>query len=141
MKIVQTILSTALYTSSILGIQILLMDKWLWNAAPTHAYGLIIFVVSDSALLAAMWKETVFATIGAVLASTVQLAAMLSDISVGQPSDTSASIFKSYLLANTAFISLLATQGAILVLATAALAMPLAHSHRLALTQAGKKRA
>ncbi len=138
MKIVQTILSTALYTSSILGIQILFMDKWLWNAAPTHAYGLIIFVIIDSVLLAAMWKETVFATIGAALASTVQLAAMLGDIAIGEPSGISASIFKNYLLADTAFISLVATQGIILVMATAALTMPLAHSYRLTLTQVRK---
>jgi len=121
MKTVQTILSTALYTSSILGIQILLMDKWLWNEAPTHAYGLVIFVVVDSVLLAAMWKGIVLATIGAALAATAQLAAMLADVATGQPSGISASIFKTYLLSNTAFISLLTTQGVILVLALAAL--------------------
>ncbi len=118
MKTVQTILSTALYTSSILGIQILLMDKWLWNEAPTHAYGLVIFVVVDSVLLAAMWKGIVLATIGAALAATAQLAAMLADVATGQPSGISASIFKT---SNTAFISLLTTQGVILVLALAAL--------------------
>ncbi len=121
MKTVQTILSTALYTSNILGIQILLMDKWLWDAAPTHAYGLIIFVIVDSFLLAAMWKGIVLATIGAALAATAQLSAMLADVTTGQPSGISASIFKNYLLSNTAFISLLTTQGVILVLALAAL--------------------
>jgi len=121
MKTVQTILSTALYTSSILGIQILLMDKWLWDAAPTHAYGLIIFVIVDSFLLAAMWKGIVLATIGAALAATAQLSAMLVDVATGQPSGISASIFKTYLLSNTAFISLLTTQGVILVLALATL--------------------
>ncbi len=121
MKTVQTILSTALYTSSILGIQILLMDKWLWDAAPTHAYGLVIFVIVDSVLLATMWKGIVLATIGAALAATAQLAAMLSDVAAGQPSGISASIFMTYLLSNTAFISLLTTQGVILVLALATL--------------------
>ncbi len=121
MKTVQTILSTALYTSSILGIQILLMDKWLWDAAPTHAYGLVIFVIVDSVLLATMWKGIVLATIGAALAATAQLAAMLADVAAGQPSGISASIFMTYLLSNTAFISLLTTQGVILVLALAAL--------------------
>ncbi len=135
MNTAQRILSVGLYTSSIFGIQILLMDKWLWNVAPTHAYGLILFVIVDTALLAAMWKGTVLATIGAALAATAQLAAMLADVAVGQPSGISASIFKTYLLSNTAFISLLATQGVILVMATATLAMPLAHSHRLTLTQ------
>lgn len=121
MKIVQVLLSTALYTSSLLGVQILLMDKWLWYAAPAHAFGLVIFVIVDSALLAAMWKETVLATMGAALASTVQLAAMIGDIVIGQPSDISAGLFSGYLLANTAFTSLLATQGAILVLASSSL--------------------
>ena len=139
MKAAQTLLSAGLYTSSLLGIQILLMDKWLWNAAPTHALGLIIFVLADTALLAGMWKETGFATIGAALASIVQLAAMLSDVAIGQPSAVSASTFRIYLLADTAFISLLATQVVILVLAIATLAMPLAHSHRLTLSQVGKK--
>ncbi len=69
-------LSTALYTSGILGVQILLMDKWLWNAAPAHAYGLIIFVTVDGALLVAMWKRAVIATTGAALISAVQLALM-----------------------------------------------------------------
>src|SRR6266567_226693 len=98
------------------------MDKWLWNAAPTNALGLIIFVLADAALLAGIWKETGFATIGAALASIVQLAAMLSDIALGQPSAVSASPFRIYLLGDTAFISLLATQVVILVLATATLA-------------------
>ncbi len=138
MKTVQTILSTALGTSCILGIQILLMDKWLWNAAPAHAYGLVIFVLADSLILAAIWKEAVLATMGAALASTLQLAAMLGDIAIGQPSDISASVFKSYLLANTAFTSLLATQGVILILATVKLAMPLAHRYRLTLSQIKK---
>src|SRR5712692_11465951 len=129
MKTVQTILSTALYTSSILGIQVLLMDKWLWDAAPTHAYWLIIFVIVDSFLLAAMWKEAILATIGAALASTIQFVAMLGDIAIGQPSGISASIFKTYLLSNTGFISLLTTQGVILVLSLAAL--PRLHARQM----------
>ena len=138
MKAAQTLISVGLYTSSLLGIQILLMDKWLWNAAPTHALGLIIFVLADTALLAGMWKETGLATIGAALASIVQLAAMLSDVALGQPSAVSASTFRIYLLGDTAFISLLATQVVILVLATATLAIPLAHSHRLVLAKVGE---
>ncbi len=138
MRTVQTILSTALFASCLLGIQILLMDKWLWNAAPAHAYGLVIFVLVDSLILAAIWKKAVLATVGAALASTLQLAAMLGDIAIGQPSNISASVFKEYLLANTAFTSLLATQGVILVLAAVKLAMPLAQRHRLTLSQLKK---
>ncbi len=133
MNAAQTLLSAGLYTFSLLGIQILLVDKWLWNASPTHASGLIIFVLVDTALLAAMWKEAGFATIGAALASIVQLAAMLGDVALGQPSDVSASTFRIYLLADTAFIRLLATEVVILVLATATLIIPLAHSHVLTL--------
>ena len=135
MKAAQTLLSTALYTSGILGLQILLMDRWLWNAAPIHAYGLIVFVVIDGALLVVMQGQTGLATIGAALISAAQLASMLGDIAVGQPSGVSVGSFGSYLLADTAFISLLATQAVILALATAALTMPVVHNHRLAMSQ------
>ena len=137
-RIAQTLLSTAIYTSSILGVQILLMDKWLWNAAPTHALGLVIFVAVDAVLLAAMLEMPRLATFGAVVASAAQLSAMLGDIMLGQPSDVSAVAFRNYLLADTAFISLLVTQGMILALATA-LTIPLATSHKLALHQARKQ--
>lgn len=139
MKPLQTILSTALYTSSFLGIQILLMDKWLWNAAPTHAYGLIIFVIIDCIILAALWKEQGLATIGAALVSIAQLVAMLSDIVIGQPAGVPANTFKNYLLADTAFVSLLSIQGVILVLAASLVIMPLAHRHGLALWQIRKQ--
>ena len=127
-RIAQTLLSTAIYTSSILGVQILLMDKWLWNAAPTHALGLVVFVAIDGALLAAMWLETFLATVGAAVTATVQLAAMLGDLAVGHPADVSGMAFRSYLLADTAFISLLVTQAVILGLALAALTVSLATS-------------
>ncbi len=109
------------------------MDRWLWNAAPAHAYGLIIFVMVDCALLLAMWKRSVLATTGAALISAVELALMLGDLAVGQPSGVSASSFKGYLLADTVFVSLLATQVVILLVAIAALVSPLVGKHKLTL--------
>src|SRR5439155_727795 len=40
MRIVRLVLSAALGTSALVGIQILATDYWLWSAAPTHAQSL-----------------------------------------------------------------------------------------------------
>src|SRR5713226_5993225 len=124
MKTLQLLLPIAVYTSLILGLQILLMDKWLWNAAPSHALGLVLFVVVDGLLLLAMWDKIRFATLGTVLVSFAQLAAMIGDIVNGQPTGVPAD----------SFISLLVVQGIVLSLATIALAAPFFSSeHRLSL--------
>jgi len=134
MKTLQLLLPIAVYTSLILGLQILLMDKWLWNAAPSHALGLVLFVVVDGLLLLAMWDKIRFATLGTVLVSFAQLAAMIGDIVNGQPTGVPTDSFRSYLLADTIFISLLVVQGIILSLATIAFAAPFFSSeHRLSL--------
>ncbi len=57
---------------------------------------------------------------------------MLADIAIGQPTSVPSTSFRSYLLADIAYVSLLVTQGVILVLGVGALAMPLVHGHRLA---------
>ncbi len=124
MKTIQLLLSVALYTSGIFGIQILLMDRWLWNAAPSHALGLVLFVTIDALVLIGMWKKPGLASLGALLVSFVQLGAMLGDIVNGQPTGISTDTFRSYLLADTAFKSLLVMQGIILALATITLAVP-----------------
>jgi len=38
----------ALAASASVGIETLSTDYWLWSAAPTHAYGLIVFVGLDA---------------------------------------------------------------------------------------------
>ncbi len=112
-----------------------MMDKWLWNAAPSHALGLVLFVTIDALVLIGMWKKPGLASLGALLVSFVQLGAMLGDIVNGQPTGISTDTFRNYLLTDTAFTSLLALQGIILALATLTMAMPYfaSNTHRLTL--------
>jgi hypothetical protein len=132
MRKVEQILAVGLYTSSILGIQLLLMDRWLWNASPTHALGLALFVTIDVMLLVGMWRRTQLVIPGALLASLVQLGAMIADLDNGQPSGVSSDSFRAYLLANTGFVSLVVVQAAILIVASMAVTSSFVSGHSLA---------
>jgi len=85
MRIVRLVLSAALGTSALVGIQILATDYWLWSAAPTHAYGLMAFVALDLALILGVWRVTRLAMIGPLLTAAFQFVAMLGDIIRGEP--------------------------------------------------------
>jgi hypothetical protein len=132
MRIVRLILSAALAASTLVGIEILSTDYWLWSAAPTHAYGLIVFVALDAALIFGTWRAVRPAVFGALLTSTVQLVSMLGDIVTGQPASTPAAAFRSYLLSDTAYLGLLLTQGLIMTIAVGTWALPHLHGHWLA---------
>jgi hypothetical protein len=132
MRIVRLILSAALATSALVGIEILSTDYWLWSAAPTHAYGLIAFVAIDTALIFGMWRAVRTAVFGALLIATVQLVSMLGDMVTGQPAGTPAAAFRTYLLADTAYLGLVFTQGLIMAIAVGAWALPHLHGHWLA---------
>jgi hypothetical protein len=132
MRIVRLILSAALAASALVGIEILSTDYWLWSAAPTHAYGLIIFAALDAVLILGTWRAVRQALFGALLTATVQLASMLGDIVTGQPSGTPAAAFRSYLLADAAYVGLLFTQGLIMAIAVGTWALPHLHGHWLA---------
>jgi len=82
MKIVQATLSLTLAISGLLGIQILIDDKWLWAAAPSHAYGLIGFVSIDMILVVVALVRVGLATVSAALMAVAQFAAMLADVVV-----------------------------------------------------------
>ena len=132
MKIVRLILSAALGASALVGIQILANDYWLWSAAPTHGYGLMAFVALDFALIFGLWRATRVAIFGALFTSAVQLVAMLGDIIAGEPGGLSAAAFRNYLLADTAYLGLLITQGLIMAIAVGTWALPHLHGHWLA---------
>ena len=127
MKVVQLMLSLTLAISGLLGIQILIDDKWLWAAAPSHAYGLIGFVSIDMILLVAALMRVGLATVSAALMAVAQFAAMLADVVVGQPEGVPSVAFRNYLLGDTAYLGLLFIQIAILSVATATLTIPLLH--------------
>jgi len=129
MRIVRLLLSAALGISALVGIQILATDYWLWSAAPTHAYGLVSFVALDLALIFGVWRVTRLAIFGALLTATFQLVAMLGNIIGGQPAGLPAAVFRNYLLADTAYLGLLVTQGLILAIAVGTWALPHLHGH------------
>ena len=139
MRIVRLVLSAALATSAIVGIQILSTDYWLWSAAPTHAFGLIMFVALDAALMLGTWRATRLAIFGALLTATIQLVAMLGDIIAGQPEGLPVAVFRNYLLADQAYLGLLATQGLIMAIAIGTWALPHLHGHWLASLKPVKK--
>ena len=139
MRIVRLILSAALAVSALAGIEILSTDLWLWSAAPTHAYGLVAFVVLDVALIFRTWRATRFAVFGALSTATVQLAAMLGDIIAGEPAGLPVSIFRNYLLADTAYLGLLITQGFIMTIAIGTWALSHMHGHWLASLKTSRK--
>lgn len=131
MRIVRLVLSAALGASAVVGVQILLTDYWLWSAAPTHAYGLMAFVALDSALMLGVWRVTRLAIFGALLTATAQLVAMLGDIIAGEPAGLPATVFRNYLLADTAYLGLLITQSLIMAIAIGSWALPHLHGHLL----------
>ncbi|MDA4113983.1 MAG: hypothetical protein OK474_08050 [Thaumarchaeota archaeon] len=120
MKPIQIVLATFLAASALVGIEILSSDEWLWYVAPTHAYGLILFVLLDSALAVALWRTTRLAAIGSALFGAVQFAAMFGDIIMGQPAGVPIGLWRSYLLSDTAFTLLLCIQ--LIIVASAILA-------------------
>src|SRR5256712_12919927 len=139
MRIVRLILSAALGASAVVGVQILSTDYWLWSAAPTHAYGLMAFVALDFAVIVGVWRLTRLAIFGALLTATLQLAAMLGDIIAGEPAGLPAAVFRNYLLANTAYLGLLITQGLIMAITIGTWALPHLHGHWLASSGIGRK--
>ncbi len=114
-------------------------DLWLWSAAPTHAYGLMAFIALDVALIFGAWRATRFAVCGALLTASVQLAAMLGDIIAGEPAGLPVSVFRNYLLADTAYLGLLISQGFIMAIAIGTWALPHMHGHWLASLKTSKK--
>lgn len=129
MGIIRDVLSISLGASGLVGAQILLTDKWLWSAAPSHAYGLIPFAIIDIVLAALVLSRGRLALAGAGLLALVQFGAMLADIVSGQPSGVTAFAFRSYLLSDSSYIGLLVIQIIILILATGALARPFVQHH------------
>jgi hypothetical protein len=106
----QLIISIILGISAVFGVVILKTDGYLWAAAPSHAYGLIVFVILDVALAVALWRIPRLAIVGAALLGFVQLAAMVGDIFVGQPYGLSTKLWEEYLLGDTYFVVLLCIQ-------------------------------
>jgi hypothetical protein len=130
MKVVRDVLSVGLLASGLLGVEILTNDRWLWSAAPSHAYGLIAFVAIDLVVALTLFIRISVATVGAGLIATAQLGAMLVDTTIGQPQGVAMNAFAAYLLSDPSYIGLLVMQAGILLIVMVTLAMSLFHKHR-----------
>src|ERR1700745_50433 len=117
MKLIRDILSLSLFASGLLGVQIVVNDRWLWSAAPSHAYGLIGFVAIDLLLALTLLRMGSVAILGAVVASTTQFGAMLADLVAGKPEGVPSAAFRAYLTGDISYVVLLIIQVAILSLA------------------------
>ena len=127
LKTINLLAVVVLLVSAAVGSYILLTDSYLWSAAPTHAEGLIVFVVLDLALTGGLWWRPKLAVIGMTLLGLVQFGAMGADLfigsSVGTSSVGSQSGFQHYLLGDTAFKTLLGVQVLIVIVGIAAFVM------------------
>jgi hypothetical protein len=110
--------AVVLLVSALIGSYILLTDSILWQDAPTHADGLIAFVVLDLVLIVGLSWRPRLATIGLTLLALVQFGAMGADVFVGQSvgtTMTTQSFLQHYLLGDVAFLSLLGVQAVLVV--------------------------
>ena len=84
--------------TGVLGLAILVSDKNLWKFAPTHAYGLIVFVIIDFVVAAYIVAKPSKLSFTAALAwSSIRILLQLADISSGPDFGFSTSDFANYL--------------------------------------------
>jgi hypothetical protein len=104
-------------------------DGWLRAVAPTHAYGLLAFVVLDLVLAFVVMAVPRIAYAGALLVSITQVAAMAGDALTFTPTGTLQAAFRAYLLGDMAFLALLGIQFVVAGMTATAIAMPHAGRH------------
>jgi hypothetical protein len=102
--------SAILAGSAVVGAAILMTDGYLWAAAPSHAYGLVAFVVLDLGLAALVWKKVRLALLGTAILGAIQFTFMVGDVLVGQPTGLPSGLWEQYLLGDGYFVVLLIIQ-------------------------------
>ena len=128
LKTIQALAALVLLVSAAIGAYILATDSYLWAQAPTHAYGLIAFVVLDLVLVAGLWWKPRLSAIGIALLALVQLGAMGADAFIGastfgQTSSGAQSAFQQHLLNDAAFMTLLGIQVVLIIIGIVAFMM------------------
>ena len=118
-----------LVASGLFGVQILVNDKWLWSAAPSHAYGLLGFVAIDILIAFSVIRKLALSPMVASIAAFVQFGLMLSDLFVGQPMGVSSIAFRNYLLRDSSFVSLMVIQILIVFMVLEMAVARLLHQH------------
>jgi hypothetical protein len=132
LKTINILAATVLLVSAAIGTYILTTDSYLWAQAPTHAEGLIAFVVIDVVLVGGLWWKPKLAIIGMTLLALIQFGAMGADIFVGTMTFGGGSVaqsgFQTYLLGDTAFKTLLGVQVVLIVIGVLAIITGRRHS-------------
>jgi len=125
-KVLKAVLAIAFLISGALGSYILATDSYLWAQAPTHADGLVAFVVLDLVAVAGIYALPRIARIVVLLLPVVQLAAMAGDLymGLGSPGSVIQGAFHEYLLNDSAFMILLVLQAVLAALAFGNLLQP-----------------
>ncbi len=125
-KVLKAVLAAAFVLSALVGSYIIATDGYLWAEAPTHAYGLIAFVVIDLLAAVGIYALPKVTRFVAVLLPAVQLAAMAGDLymGLGSPGSLVQAAFSNYLLNYSAYMILLVLQAALVGLAFGHLFQP-----------------
>lgn len=108
--------SLALVTSAALALWILSTDSFLLAAQPTHAYGLVAFVVLDVVFATLILARRKLAFPGALVFGVIQFLAMASDPLTGPQIGMTVEVFAKYLFSNWAFDALLIAQIAVVLM-------------------------
>ncbi len=118
-KALKGVLTSLLLFSAAIGSYIITTDKYLWAAAPSHAYGLIAFIAMDVVASATLYVLPRLSRVIALLLPAIQFVAMAGDLymGLGSPGSLIQSGFREYLLNDTAFMALLVLQAGLVGLA------------------------
>lgn len=126
LRALRAALATALTVSAAVGAYISATDAYLWSAAPSHAYGLIVFIGADLVVAVGLYLLPRLGRVAALLIPAVELAAMAGDLYTGlaSPGSSLQAAFRTYLLNDTAFLVLLLLQAVLVGMAFGYLAQP-----------------
>jgi hypothetical protein len=118
-KVLSVVLAVAFVISALVGSYIIATDGYLWVEAPTHAYGLIVFIAIDLAAVVGIFVLPRVTRIVALALPIVQFAAMAGDLymGLGSPGSVAQGAFRQYLLNDPAYMSLLVLEAMIVGLA------------------------
>ena len=119
MKTLGLILGALLIASAGVGTYISATDSYLWAEAPSHAYGLIVFIGVDLVAAAALYLLPRASRTLALLLPAAQFVTMAGDLYVGlgSPGSVVQNGFREYLLNDSPFMVLFLLQAVLIGLA------------------------
>ena len=126
LRLVKTVLAALLLASAVVGAYISATDAYLWTEAPSHAYGLIAFVIVDVIAVGVLYARPRWGRMLALAMPAVEFVAMVGDLymGLGSPGSEVQASFREYLLNDSAFMVLLVIQAVLVGLALGYLVQP-----------------